>query len=303
MQNLDWEALRPELFTARPRPLYDADFWRALSSVPAYPGYDSQKILRLFLEAFESWLHSSRLNRISGLEKFPVRNVIAGVTHALDDMHVRHGESLVVLPEEYSYHRRIRPNVRVKRPEDLKRGDVLAMAVPFAKFGGLHPQTSEILRIAEVLRIPVHVDAAWYGCLRGFEFDYSHPAIQSVAFSLSKGLGLGANRIGVRYSRERLHGPVSVLDESEMPFELHMWTGIHFIKRFGSDWLQTKYGPAYNLICEKYGLRKADAIHLAFAQSGEEWTPVGLRPFLSALVEGRNEFEYCRQPPAPMPQA
>src|SRR5690606_2345710 len=151
-------------------------------------------------------LLGSKLNRISGMEAFPCRQVIAGVTHALDDIHIRHGDTIVILPNEYPYHRRIKPNVRITKWKDIREGDVLVMAVPFADYGGLHPETNDILDHAYRNNVPVHLDGAWYGCLRDFSFDYGHPAVQSVAFSLSKGLGLGANRIGVRYARERWDG-------------------------------------------------------------------------------------------------
>lgn len=290
---LDWTRLRPQLHAGRPRPIYDSDFHRLMVDLPRYPGFTTREGVHFFVECFHGWLMGSRLNRISGLDAFPVRHVIAGVTHSLDDMHVRHGKSLVVLPREYIYHRRIRPDITVKDPEGLVQGDVLAMAIPFALYGGLHPRTREILDLAAARSVPVHIDGAWNGCLRGFEFDYDHPAIQSVSFSLSKGLGLGANRIGVRYARERLEGPVTILAENEMTFDMAMWVGICFMKRFGSDWLQNKYSDAYNLLCQEYGLKPSNAIHQAFDLVDGEWIPVGTRPFLRYLVEGYDEFAYC----------
>ena len=51
-----------------------------------------------------------------------------------------------------------------------------------------------ILDECERKGIPVHVDGAWLGCTRIFEFDLNHPAIQSYGISLSKA-GIGNNRI------------------------------------------------------------------------------------------------------------
>jgi hypothetical protein len=280
-EHVDWSEV-PKSFTERRfRPLYDRQF-SALHRRLATEAYVHDPELKAqFIHQFHSWLLGSSLNRVEGLEAFKDRDFILGVTHALDDLHICYGEQLVTLEEEYLYHQRIRPAIRVRTLATLQSGDILVMGAPFAHFGALHPQTSDLLSRCMELSVPVHVDAAWYGCLTGFNFNYDHPAIQSVSFSLSKGLGLGTHRTGVRYCRQRHPGPVTVINDFKMESTAHMWIGIQFMREFGSDYLQTRYGAAYRWTCEKLGLQTTQAIHLAYMQGKS----VGVREILRHLVD------------------
>lgn len=291
-EKFDWERHRPFLQKAHFRPLFDRAFGKLMREPIGSDRILSSELKQEFFGEFERWLQGSRLNRIDGLKAFAHRDFIQGVTHALDDLHIVFGPRLVCLEKEYAYHRRIRADFPHRRLETLRAGDVLVLAIPFAWYGDLHPQNNEILDRCLQLDIPVHVDAAWFGCLRGFEFDYSHPAIKTVSFSLSKGLGLGQNRAGVRYSRERHAGPVTVVNDFQMDVALSMVCGIRFMRQFGSDYLQDRYGAAYDHVCERLNLRPTKAMHMAFGEvEAGEWWPLGIRPFLRYLVDDQDEFK------------
>jgi hypothetical protein len=293
-QELNWKEKETFLQKTQFRPLYDRAFSALLDRLSSDRAFRDPVLLREeFLAQFDQWLHGSELNQISGLQNFPHRDFIIGVTHALDDLHITFGSRLVVVEKEYAYHRRMKGAELTERSlSTLQTGDVLVLAAPFSWYGDLHPETMQILNRCLELKIPVHIDAAWYGCTKDFSFDYSHPAIQSVAFSLSKGLGLGSHRTGVRYSKNRHAGPVTIINDFNMCIASVMWYGIHFMKEFGSDYIQNRYGEAYRHVCEKLNLRPTKAIHVAFKeQSDGEWIPVGVRPFLRYLVDHVDEFK------------
>ena len=63
----------------------------------------------------------------------------------------------------------------------------------------------EMFDQAYQLNVPVFVDMAWFGTCKGIDIDLSHPAIQEVAFSTTKGLCTGNYRSGIRFSR---HGTI-----------------------------------------------------------------------------------------------
>lgn len=272
--------------------MYDRAFSGLLESLSKERYFrDPQRLREDFLIEFDKWIHASQLNKVSGLESFPDRDFIIGVTHSLDDLHIAFGNNLVIMEREYAYHRRMRPDIVERSLETLRAGDVLVFGVPSSWYGDLHPQTQEILDRCEELSIPVHIDSAWYGCLRNFNFDYSHPAIQTVSFSLSKGLGLGSHRTGVRYSRKRHVGPVTIINDFNMCIVSVMWYGIHFIREFGSDYIQNRYGEAYDHVCEQLRLRPTKAIHTAFMEKEDgQWGPVGIRPFLRYLIDEVDEL-------------
>lgn len=290
--NLDWEGHRHFLQKAHFRPLFDRAFGRFLKEGMKGAFEISSDLRPEYFAEFDRWVNGSSLNRISGLEAFAHRDFIVGVTHALDDLHMVYRDRLVCLEQEYAYHRRVNQDFPHRRLETLRAGDVLVLAIPFAWFGDLHPKTKEILDRCLELSIPVHVDAAWYGCVRGMEFNYDHPAIRSVSFSLSKGLGLGSYRCGVRYSRERHAGPVTIVNDFHMETTPTMACGLRFMREFGSDYLQKRYGEAYDHVCERLSLKPTKAMHIAFGQAENgEWLPYGIRPFLRYLVDDLNEFK------------
>lgn len=288
----DWEGHRQYLQKSRFRPLYDRAFGKFAREGLTDCFDPSDKVKPLFLEKVDQWIHGSALNKVSGLDSFPHRDFISGVTHSLDDLHISFPQTLVCMENEYAYHRRMKPDFVHRTLRTLEPGDVLVFAIPFAWYGAEHPQTKEILDRCLELGIPVHVDSAYFGCLRGFNFNYDHPAIQSVSFSLSKGLGMGSQRVGVRYSRNRHLGPVSIINDFSMEIASLMNAGIKVIDQFGSDYLQNRYGEAYDLVCEKLNLQKTKTIHVAFVEEEfGKWMPVGVRSFLRYLVDDYNEFK------------
>lgn len=287
----DWAGHSHFLSKERMRPIYDRAFGQCLKNMGQ--GFAPDPDLKeKFLQEFDRWLHGGTLNKISGLTAFPHRDFITGVTHYLDDLHITFGSALVCLEKEYAYHRRMKADFPHKNLDSLKSGDVLVLGAPFAWHGDLHPQTNEILERCLKLNIPVHIDAAWFGCMRDFQFHYDHPAIQSVAFSLSKGLGLGSHRAGVRYARSRHPGPITITNDFGMETLSTMSCGLIFMREFGSDYAQNRYQDAYKMICDRYHLKPSKAIHTAFAEvSPGDWEPRGVRAFLRYFVDDLNEFK------------
>lgn len=293
IEKIQWETADQHLQHTRYQPMYDRAFYRLIEEVSGHQKYnaDTESLRKNFLKKIDQWLHSSKKNTIKGLENFPGRDAILGVTHLLDDLHITHHGSLVIFDKAYAYHTRMRPEMKVKNLETLTSGDVLVFEVPSGHYGGLHPETNKILDRCQELGIPVHIDSAWYGCLDNFEFDYSHPAIVSASFSLSKGLGLGSHRTGIRYSKKRWVGPVTIINDYNMSVASVLWIGLKFMEAFPIDYLQERYGEAYNVVCEKLNLKKTNAIHVAMKEKDNQYYPVGIRPLLRFLVDGINELK------------
>ena len=62
--------------------------------------------------------------------------------------------------------------------------------------------------------MPVVLDCAWYGTCYDLDFDVNHPAITEVSFSLSKGIGLGNMRTGVRFSNYAKNDTMSLAQQN-----------------------------------------------------------------------------------------
>ena len=263
--DINWDLLRDKLAFYRSRPIFDKEIYdyRCQLDVEPYMRMPAPELRANYLDRFHSWVTSSKLNSIVGLNAFPDRDVIVGVTQFLDDLHIFHSQSLVVLENEYPYHFKIRKDMRTRKISELRKGDVLLISMPHVGGGIVHPRMPEILERCEQQKIPIHIDSAWYGCTRGIEFNYDHPTIQSIGFSLSKGFGMGADRIGVRYSRIRSQGLVTVVNDYNMVISSLMCQAILCIEKFPADYFQNKYGAYYQQACEAFDLEPGPAIHVA----------------------------------------
>ena len=243
-------------------------------------------LIQSFKTSFHGWLTGSRLNAVKGLSAFPDRDIVTGCTHYLDDLHLTDRQKpIAVLEREYQYHRRLAgSSLKIMRePEELRSGDRLIVSLPFCYYGDIHPAMERALAICEERGVPVHIDGCWMGCSRDIHFDFDRPCIKSAGFSLSKSLGLGASRVGVRYARRRGRGPVSIMNDFNMSNLALICIGLNFIKKFGPDFWQNKYGEIYKQACRELNLRPTKAIHIAF--DGER--PVGVRRALRRLHENR----------------
>jgi len=264
--------------------MYDSEIHKYLTSILNNNenfGDNPELLWSDFKSKFDHWLHNSKLNSISGLDKFQDRDIIAGVTQFIDDIYQMHS-NVCVLDHEYRYHTRLYNDKLIVRDHtNIQPGDNLICSMPFPYYGDIHPDMNRVIDRCNEVGAFLHIDACWYGASRDIIFNFDQPCIVSAGFSLSKALGLGANRIGVRYCRTRWNGPVSIANQFNMCPQALVWLGTKFIDKFGSDFWQNKYGEAYKQICSQYNLTPTKAIHLAW--DGDR--PCGVRLLLRQVMK------------------
>lgn len=265
----------------RPRAMFDGEILKFHQSLLQEPPNADHRIVRQdFLKRVDQWVHDHNLIYFNGLETFERRDAIIGVTHSLDELHMRFPD-LVMTEDDYKYHKRLRPDIRIVDKDTITENDVLVLCVPHP-FWGWHPDTYELIdRCKEV-----HIDAAYYGCSKGIFFDVTHPKIKTVSISLSKALGLGVHRVGIRYSREHIVGTVSLMNEFEYFNVSDMWTAMKFMDHFGTDHWWNKYGDVYHEVCEEMNLQPHHAIHIAWDGPKDV---VGVRAAIRMKTEGYND--------------
>lgn len=232
-----------------------------------------------FLERIDKWIHEHEMIKFRGLETFERRDAIVGVTQTLDELHMLHPD-LVMTKDDYRYHMRLRPDIRTVDARTITEDDVLVLSVPHP-FWGWHGDTYKLIEKCK----EVHIDAAYYGCSRDIDFDVTHPKIKSVSVSLSKAFGMGVHRVGIRYTRERINGPIAIMNDFEYMNVSDMWTGIQFMDHFGTDFWWKKYEDTYNEILDENNLDPHNSIHIAW--DGE--ATVGVRAELRKKMEGYDD--------------
>jgi hypothetical protein len=277
------------LGTKRQRPMYLSKFTKFRQSLDMrnYP-VDPHSYTKTFLDTIDHWIHSHDKVKYIGLNTFKRRDAILGTTQQLDELHSLHRNNIAVYHGEYKYHRRLTEgNVKqIAHYSELNTGDVFVASYPSCITTRYLPEFDKLLDHCYNNNIPVHIDGAWFGQCRNFELNVTHPAIHSVSVSLSKAFGLGSQRIGIRYTRERINGPVAIMNDFDYCNVSDMWLGVETIQHFGTDYWWNNYGELYSKVCRDFDLEETDSIHVGWIVEENKRHQFGIRTPLRFLIEG-----------------
>jgi len=238
----------------------------------------SDQVYADFKEQCESWLVGSKLNTLTGIDTFTRKDIIIGCTQFIDNLYMQ--GPVQVLRGDYRYHERL-GLAYVKDVGSLIPDIPLIIAMPFPSIGAPHQDMEEILHECKIKNIAVHIDGAWISCCRDITFDFNHVAIRSVGISLSKGLGLGWNRIGLRWTKEIKPDAITIMNDFNMNCRVLSKIGLHFIRKFPTDYLWNTYGKLNAQVCKDFNLTPTHSIYLALKNS----EPVGIAPLIRHLAE------------------
>jgi hypothetical protein len=266
------------LETERPQPLSDNKIESLISDVLSgkLDKDISDTVYDNFKQEVEQWILSSPFNSLSGLETFNRKDIINGCTQFIDNLYMQ--GPVQVITGDYRYHERL-GLAYVKDVGSLIPDIPLIVAMPFPSIGAPHPDMTEILNECKVKNIAVHIDGAWITCCRDVTFDFNHEVIRSVGVSLSKGLGLGWNRIGLRWTKDSVADSISVMNDFNMNNRALAMIGLHFIRNLPADYLWFTHGEQYYKVCRDFNLLPTKSIYLAL-RNGQ---PVGVSSLIRYL--------------------
>lgn len=262
----------------RPQPLTDNTIEQLIQQVlsGSLDKDISDSVYTNFKKETSNWLVNSKLNHVVGFDSFDRLDIINGCTQFIDNLYMQ--GPVQVLRDDYRYHERL-GLAYVKDVGSLIPDIPLIVAMPFPSIGAPHHDMEELLNECLVKKIKVHIDSAWITCCRDIVFDYGHPAISSVGISLSKGLGLGWNRIGLRWTRQPNADSVTIMNDFNMNLRAPAMIGLHFIRNLDPDYLWNKHGERYYKVCKDFNLIPTSSIYLAIKDSH----PVGVSPLIRYL--------------------
>lgn len=240
----------------------------------------SDQVYEDFKDEADIWLTCGP-NTFTGLDTFERRDICIGCTQGIDTVYM---SGLVqTFSRDYKYHERLGSAHIIGNIDDLKSNMPLIISVPFPSLGNLRPDMQDILDRCSELNIPVHIDGAWLSCSKDIFFDFSHPAIESVFMSLSKGLGLGWNRIGLRWLRKNKKDAITIMNDFNMNNRALVLIGLYFIRNLPPGYLWSAHGHHNKKVCEDFNLIPTKSIHLAFDPVAN--TYFGLSPLIRFLEE------------------
>lgn len=238
----------------------------------------SDTVYSNFKTEANNYFNDSHLNNLKGLDTFNRIDIINGCTQFIDNLYMQ--GPVQVLRGDYRYHERLNL-AYVKDVGSLIPNIPLIIAMPFPSIGSPHSDIEEILNECTIKNISVHIDGAWITCCRDISFDFNHNSIKSVGISLSKGLGLGWNRVGLRYTRQTNTDSITIMNDFRMNLRAVAMIGLHFVRNLPTDYLWNKYSESYYKICNDFSLTPTKSIYLALRDK----QPVGISPLIRYLHE------------------
>jgi hypothetical protein len=315
---LEFDELLGKVFRNRHNAIYDPMFQKSLKEAPweqwlSEPGYF--EVQDQYIERFIDWMYSSKRNKLTDGCKFHStrysrRDIIIGTTQSFDEAYFRYaGRRLRLFRGEYAYHRRvyknhawldehIGKNSNGDWADTVEPGDWVVLSHPFCGTGSEHPKMKELLDTCHALDVPVVLDCAWFGTCFDLEFDLNHPAITEVSFSLSKGIGLGNMRTGVRWSNYPKNDMMPIAQQNSYGHLVlsNCQLALHQMEQFSPDWQADKYLDWYKQLCAKYSMIESNCLHVTMLPRyhkdfeyfliDESYVKVGIREALKAVRRG-----------------
>jgi hypothetical protein len=262
----------------RPSPLSDNKIEQTIQDVlsGALDKDISDTVYTNFKQEMTNWLFASKLNTLTGFDNFSRVDIMNGCTQFIDNLYMQ--GSVQVLTDDYRYHQRL-GKAKFVDTGKLISYVPLVIAMPFPQVGKAHGSMKKLLDEAFDKNIPVHIDGAWVSCCRDIDFNFSHPSVQSLGISLSKGLGLGWNRIGLRWTKNTVQDSISIMNDFNMNNRALAMIGLHFLRNFEPDYLWNRYGEHYYKVCKDFNLTPTSSIYLAL----KDGNPVGVSPLIRYL--------------------
>ena len=92
--------------------------------------------------------------------------------------------------------------------------------------------------------------------------------------------------IGIRYTRERVNGPIAIMNDFAYANVSDMWLGAEAMQHFGTDFWWSNYEDLYAKVCADFNLQESDSIHVGWISDKDGKHQFGVRTPLRFLIEG-----------------
>lgn len=231
-----------------------------------------------FIPLANEWFQSTKINTITGWDKFPCVDVIMGCTHYIESFILKYGwDGMQILPEEYAYYGLM--GKYGNEVGSLEPNKPLIISLPNWKYADLRPEWSDLLKECEQKNIDIHIDFAWITTARDIVIDLDHPNIKSFAMSLSK-YDLQWNRVGLRWAKQRTMDSISMFNQYYGDVNSGLAScGAFMINNIPRDYGWNTYRNVHYQLCADLDLQPTKMIHVA--RSNETGDVLGIGRLLS----------------------
>lgn len=251
-------------------------------------------VVDIFVKNFRNWFLSSSMNRISGLDLFPIGCFCQGTTQTFDLFYAKYKDRRFrCFRGEYAYHKLSCRNhfpgqFKFLDEDELEPGDAVIMSAPFADSGEVHPKMALVLDDCDKKKLPVLMDLSYASLANSFHIDLNRDCIEVVTTSLSKVFPVAHLRIGLRWTRVDDDDPLLFLKKTGYQNRLSAFIGNELIKNFPPDYILKKYKTSQEAVCNELGVEPSPTVFFGLGdQKWSEYSRAGLwnRLFLGGAFE------------------
>jgi hypothetical protein len=219
-----------------------------------------------FLDKYRQWISATKLNTITGLDKFPVSAVAQGTTESFDKFYLKNSaRRLRYFKGEYMYHQ-VAGRQYFRTPSTfiengaLDSNDAVVISLPFSDTGNEHPQMKAVLEECTRLGIPVLMDCAYLGICSGINFDLDYDCITDLTFSLSKTFPVPHLRIGMRMTRIDDDDALLVTNKTQYINRLSVAVGLELMQMWDCDTIPNLYADTQKEFCKELEVAPSDCV-------------------------------------------
>lgn len=231
-------------------------------------------VIQEFCDKFRQWIQTTELNTYRGLDQFKYATYSNATSESFDKFYMRNNNRrFKCFKGEYMYHqlawRNSWPDWQFIDVDTLDQNDAIVISYPFSDTGNKHPQQDKVLERCNELGIPVLIDCVFASVSKDLEFDFTHPCITDITFSLSKVFPIAYARIGMRLTREDDDDTLFVYQKISYNNRIGAALGLHFINRFDADYIVNKYYPQQIKLCKQLNVDPSNTVF--FGLGGSDW--------------------------------
>jgi hypothetical protein len=218
-----------------------------------------------YIETFSNWITASKNNQLLNLDLYKNRKFCHGTIQAFDHFYIRYNtRRFRFFKGDFVYHRVVAKNrLSWEWLDDatLDSNDAVIISVPFSDIGDTHPKLKSILDQAELKKIPVLLDCAYYGITKGINLDLGYSCIDTLTFSISKAFDSAQYlRCGIRFQRENFDDGIDIQTDALMLPRASMQKAIALMENFEADYNWNIHGLKYYQVCQQYNLQPTNTV-------------------------------------------